>query len=92
MKRENIYRRAVELLEADVDDELVALEPVKGHCFGLNAVAKDVWRKLETPRSFDDLRAELLAEYDVSEEQCTEELKELLSVLAEKGLISAEPE
>jgi len=85
-----IYRRAVELLEADVNDELVALDPARGNCFGLNAVAKDVWRKLETPKSFNDLRAELLAEYDVSEEQCAEELKALLSDLAEKGLIAAE--
>ena len=86
---ENIYRRAVDLLEADVDDELVALDPANGHCFGMNSVAKEVWRKLETPKSFDKLRAELLAEYDVSEEQCTEELKDLLSDLSEKGLISA---
>jgi hypothetical protein len=86
-----IYRRAVELLEADVSDELVALDPTKGNCFGLNAVAKDVWRKLETPKSFDDLRSELLAEYDVGEEQCTEELKALLFDLAEQGLIESGP-
>jgi hypothetical protein len=86
-----IYRRAVELLEADIDDELVALDPANGHCFGLNPVAKSVWRLLETPRSFNDLRAALLAEYDVGEEQCTQELKGLLSELAEMGLVSVGP-
>jgi len=42
-------------------------------------------------KSFDDLRSELLAEYDVGEEQCTEELRALLSDLAKQGLIESGP-
>lgn len=87
-----LYRRAVELLEADVNDELVALDPTQGNCFGLNAVAKDVWRKLESPRTFNDLRSELLDDYDVTEEECTRELEELLAEMTANGLIKAEPE
>jgi DNA-directed RNA polymerase delta subunit len=85
--RNATYRRAIELLEADLNDELVALEPNKGACFGFNPVAKDIWRKLERPRSFDDLRREILAEYDVSSEQCTRELRQLLDDMVVKGLI-----
>lgn len=86
-----IYRRAVDLLEADINDELVGLDPARGNCFGLNAVAKDIWRSLERPQSFDELRAVLLGEYDVSEEQCTAELQEFLREMAAKGLIASEP-
>lgn len=82
-----MFQRSVELLEADINDELVALEPNKGSCFGFNAVAKDVWRKLEHPRSFEELREELLNEYDVSENQCTEELRELLKQMSDSKLI-----
>lgn len=81
------YRRTVELLEADINDELVALEPAKGSCFGFNSVAKDVWRKLERPRTFDQLRNELLSEYDVSEDQCVAELRELLEDMSRANLI-----
>jgi hypothetical protein len=81
------YRRAVELLEADINDELVALEPSKGACFGFNSVAKDVWRKLERPRTFEELRNELLSEYEVSEDQCTEELRGLLEDMSRANLI-----
>lgn len=81
------YRRAVELLEADINDELVALEPAKGACFGFNSVAKDVWRKLDRPRTFDELRDELLSEYEVSEDQCTEELRGLLDDMSRANLI-----
>jgi hypothetical protein len=85
-----IYRRAVDLLEADINDELVGLDPARGSCFGLNSVGKDVWRKLERPRSFEELKAELLAEYDVSDEQCTEELHAFLAEMEAKGLIAAD--
>jgi hypothetical protein len=81
------YRRAVELLEAEINDELVALEPIKGACFGFNSVAKDVWRKLEQPRTFDELKNELLSEYEVSEHQCTEELRGLLNEMSRANLI-----
>jgi len=82
------YKRAVELLEADIDDELVALEPKLGECFGFNPVAKDVWRKLAQPQSFDQLRSELLADYDVSDEQCTAELRGLLQEMEQAKLIA----
>ena len=88
MDAENeIYRRSAQLMEADINDELVALEPNKGLCFGFNSVATDIWRKLEEPRSFGDLRSELLAEYDVSEEQCTIDLRDLLEQMREARLI-----
>jgi hypothetical protein len=81
------YRRAVELLEADINDEVVALEPSNGSCFGFNAVATRVWRKLEQPQSFDALKAELIRDFDVTDAQCTAELHELLESMQAQGLI-----
>lgn len=85
-----IYRRNTELLEAALGDELVALEPVGGQCFGFNSVAFSVWRLLEQPRSFGDLKAALLTEFDVDERQCAAELDELLADLQDKKLVRAE--
>jgi len=84
-----IYRRSAQLLEAEINDELVALEPNQGTCFGFNSVATDVWRRLEQPRSFAELKNALLADYDVSEEQCSVELRELLEQMREARLIEA---
>ena len=81
------YRRSAELMEADVGDELVGLDVRAGTCFGFNLVAASVWRSLARPRTFHELREELLEQFDVSAEQCTAELKELLDDLAAKGLI-----
>jgi len=84
-----VYTRAVELMEAELGDELVALEPKAGKCFGFNSVATSVWRELKQPRSFEQLCGALLDEYQVEPDQCTSELKELLDDLAARGLVKA---
>jgi len=81
------YVRSVDLLEADIGNELVALEPAAGNCFGFNEVATVVWRKLAEPTSFDELRDALVADYDVSSEQCSTELKALLDEMKAQGLV-----
>jgi hypothetical protein len=82
-----MYRRTAQLLEADIANELVALDPEQGQCFGFNEVATDVWRKLERPRTFAELKEELLVEYDVSDEECANDLRALLSQMRAASLI-----
>ena len=84
-----MYERATDLMEAELGDELVALEPERGECFGFNSVATFVWHTLKEPKSFTQLREALLDEYDVEREQCTRELKDLLDDLQAKGLVSS---
>jgi hypothetical protein len=75
-------------MQAELGDELVALDPHAGECFGFNSVAASVWRHLDQPRSFEDLRDALLDEYEVEAERCTSELRELLGDLLSKGLVA----
>ena len=81
------YERTTDLLSADVGDELVALDADAGHCYGFNSVAATVWRQLEQPRSFDELKQDLLADFEVGEQQCAAELQELLDNLIGRGLL-----
>lgn len=82
------YQRAVNLMEAELGDEIVALDVAGGTCFGFNGVASFVWRALAEPRSFEMLREELMGEYEVGLAQCEKELAELLRDLTTKGLIT----
>lgn len=84
-----LYSRAADLLEADVGDELVALDPAQGSCFGFNAVAATVWRELAEPKSFEQLTESLRHQYEVDERQCAEELKELLDDMTDRRLIES---
>jgi hypothetical protein len=76
-------------MEAELGDELVALDPEAGECFGFNSVAASVWRQLEQPRSFEQLREALLSEYEVPSGECERELAGLLDELAAKGLVTS---
>jgi hypothetical protein len=82
-----MYRRATELMEAEIGDELVALDPKQGDCFGFNPVAASVWRSLDHPKSFEQLRDELLAQFDVGEAQCASELRDLLDDMVARRLV-----
>jgi hypothetical protein len=81
------YERAVELLEAELGDELVALSIEDGNCFGFNSVAASVWRALDRPRSFAEIEDVILDAYEVPAEECAAELKALIGDLIEKKLI-----
>ena len=74
-------------MEAELGDELVALDADAGQCFGFNSVAASVWRVLEQPRTFDELRDSLLLEYEVGFEQCSTELHGLLTDMIGRGLV-----
>ena len=82
-----IYERTAALMEAELGDELVGLEPGVGVCYGFNDVAKRVWQLLEQPKSFEAVRTVLLDEYDVAPGRCDSELRELLANLVDKKLI-----
>jgi coenzyme PQQ synthesis protein D (PqqD) len=82
-----VYERATELLEADLGAELMALDVEAGTCFGFNSVATDVWRRLASPASFAELKDALLSEYEVSAEQCSSELRDLMANMIEMGLV-----
>lgn len=83
---DTMFAQATRLLEAEVDNELVALDVKLGQCFGFNPVATSTWKLLAQTRSFAELRRELMDEYEVDAGRCTEELAALLHELVEAGL------
>jgi len=83
-----VYKRSVDLMEAELGDELVALDPRAGTCFGFNSVATSVWRLLEQPKTFEQLQQSLLDEYEVDPAECSQELQRLLSDMSSRGIVA----
>ena len=83
-----VYRRSVDLMEAELGDELVALDPKAGTCFGFNSVAASVWRLLDEPKTFEQLQQGLLEEYEVDPAECSNELQRLLGDMSSKGIVT----
>ncbi len=81
------YARNVDLWEAEIGDELVALDPEAGACFGFNSVASDIWRILGQAQTLDEIEAALFDLYDLDPMQTRSDLVELLAELIRLGLV-----
>lgn len=80
------YVQGRELMEAPFGAEIVALDRAKGQCLSFNDVAADVWRKIATPSSIEEIVATLLQDYDVDESDCRKEVRQLLTEMENSGL------
>ena len=76
------------LMEAEVANEIVALNVEKGTCYGLNSVGSRIWKLIAVPIRIGDICAKLLAEYKVEPSDCERQVVELLEELRAEGLIA----
>ncbi len=74
-------------LSTGVGKETVILNMERGEYFGLNEVGASIWDLLQRPRTVDEIKSEILAEYDVTPEQCERDLLHVLSELLDAGVI-----
>jgi hypothetical protein len=75
-------------VEAEVDQEIVALSVEHGTCYGLNRVGSRIWQLLATPTRVADLCATLVDEYDVDVDVCGPQVLDLLEELRAEGMIT----
>lgn len=75
-------------LEAEIDDEIVALSIAKGTCYGFNRVASRIWALLASSVRVRDLIATLLTEYQVDPIVCERQVLDLLEELRAEGMIA----
>ena len=87
---DTIVARGDDLLDAKLDDEVVLLRIESGDYYGFNAVASRIWELIETPQTFGRLVDALLEEFEVSREQCREDVAACLGKLSEYGLAKVE--
>jgi hypothetical protein len=88
----SVVARSDGFIEAEIDNEIVALNIERGSCYGLNRVGSRVWGLIASPTCVRDVCATLLAEYKVDPETCEHEVLDLLEELRREGLIAAPDE
>ena len=72
------YRRNEQIIDGELDDNQVMMHIEKGKYFGLNPVGKRIWELIKEPKSVADITQSLLAEFDVTEVQCSSEVQDFL--------------
>jgi hypothetical protein len=85
--RATIVQASTNQVSSQLGDEAVVLNVMNGVYYGLNPVSARIMELLEEPRSVEDIHSILLDEYEVSADQCYEDLVTLLSKLREHSLI-----
>lgn len=81
------YVRTSGISSADVQGETVLLSLEQQSYFGLKNVARRIWELLEKPQTLASLCDRLLAEFDVTEEDCRKEVAAFIAKLESEKLV-----
>lgn len=72
---------------SDMDGEKVMLSIHNGKYYNLGEIGGEIWELIEKPISIQEVITTLLSQYDVTQEQCEEQVLSFLSLLKTEGLI-----
>ena len=86
-----MVRKHGDWLAAKVGDELVMMSAEKGNYLGLSEVGTRIWELVEVPRTIEDLCAQLVTEFDVTDNVCRAEVETFLRDLEKHGAIALDP-
>lgn len=76
------------VIETDLDDELVLLDPKTQGMFSLNATGRVIWHGIKNAESLESIAQKLEQQFTVSFEQAQQDASTLIADLEKAGLIS----
>lgn len=79
--------RKSEIVAADMDGETVMMNIETGKYYNLGAIGGAIWKLIETPTKVEDLISRLVEEYNVTRNQCEEDVLPFLNQIFEQSLI-----
>lgn len=89
MIEQTVLKRKDGLMAADMNGSTVMMDIETGKYYNLGETGGCIWALLEEPLSAGNLVDRLICEYNVSREQCMEDVLPFLESLVERGLITA---
>ncbi len=84
----SVIARSASIITAEVQGEVVMMSVEKGRYFGLDDIGSDIWRRLETPRTFGALIDALAADYRAERDVIAEDVRKLLAEMAARGVVT----
>ena len=84
---DTFWERKDSWVGSQIEDTFVMLNFEGGEYVSLNSTATEIWNALATPRSADDLVADLTMRYEISPSDCAISVNRVLEDLASKGLV-----
>lgn len=84
---ETTYQRKENIVTADMGGETVMMDIATGKYYNLGEVGGSIWTLLENPCTLTALVEALTKEYNVTAEQCRQDVVPFLSKMQTLGLI-----
>jgi hypothetical protein len=75
------------IISSKMDDEVVMMSIEKGNYYGLNPVAAEIWEMVTEPLTVQSICDKLMDAFEVSQEQCYNEVLVFIEKLGNEGLI-----
>lgn len=82
-----LIQRDQNIVSSEIDGETVMMDTSFEKYFGMKAIATRIWQIIEQQTSLQTLCEMLVEEYDVSMEQCMEDIQPFIHELAEQKMI-----
>lgn len=82
-----VFSAAPDQLSSKLGSEAVILNLNSGVYYGLDPVGARVWELLQEARPLSEIRDQIVREFDVTAEQCEQDLAQLLKNMQDEGLI-----
>ena len=76
-----------QVLFRDLDGESVLLHLGSGQYFGLDEVGTLIWRLLVAGRSLDEIKEEIVAQFEASAEEVKNDVLRIVEELTQNGLL-----
>jgi len=77
-----------DIVYREVDGVIVAFSLESGEYVSLDDTGTDIWRLIERDGKVEQVRAAMLAAYDIDEVSCDEELSCFIAMLQARGLVT----
>ena len=82
-----LIQRNPDLIHADIDNETMLMSLSNGEYYGMNMVGSKIWELLENSMTVSSLVLELTNVYELTDEQCENDIQPFLISLLDKEII-----
>lgn len=80
--------RNTDLMAVPMDGDLVMMSISQGTYYGINPVGGRIWTLLEQPASVASLCNTIVSEFEVSKEQCQQDVLQFVEQMLKAGVVS----
>jgi hypothetical protein len=83
----SLVRRATDQIACDMGGETVILDLKSGTYYGLDVLGARIWSLIEQPASLLSIRDAIVADYEVDDATCEQDIRMFLKQMHEAGLV-----